>query len=118
MVATNWAHNLDVLSSFDVPALSQAPPPPPVEPPPATHTVTLLMTDGDNVQWLLNDMSTSPSWWASPARGSLNLGWTLSLGLSELAPAAMGHLYDTASPPTGPGGRDYFVGGLSGIGYM
>jgi hypothetical protein len=39
--------------------------------------VAFLMTDGDNIQWLLGPFSTSPSWFASPDRGLVPLGWTV-----------------------------------------
>lgn len=46
------------------------------------------MTDGDNVQWVLDGFE-QPKWYGSSSRGEVNLGWTLSLALSELAPTVV-----------------------------
>jgi hypothetical protein len=74
------------------------------------HTVSFLMTDGDNVQWLLNTFA-SAAWWTSPDRGSVPLGWTLSPAIIELAPVVASYLYRTRTS------NDYFVGAPSGLGY-
>ena len=117
VVASDWATNLDVLSAFDVPALAQRvppppPPPPPPAPSPAQHTVCFLMSDGDNVQFLLNGFATDARWYGSPARGAVPLGWTLSAATADLAPAVPQRLYAAATP------RDVFVAGVSGAGYF
>eukprot|EP01116_Phalansterium_solitarium_P006077 TRINITY_DN18390_c0_g1_i1.p1 TRINITY_DN18390_c0_g1~~TRINITY_DN18390_c0_g1_i1.p1 ORF type:complete len:538 (+),score=139.56 TRINITY_DN18390_c0_g1_i1:901-2514(+) len=115
LIATNWANNLDVLSNFDMPAFQQQPAPSP-GPPANVHTVCFTMTDGDNVQWLLNDMTTNPNWFASASRGALPLGWTLSASLADLAPVVMDYLYSAAA--SNATGRDYFIAGVSGLGYQ
>jgi hypothetical protein len=113
--ASDWASNLDVLSSFDLPALVQrrsaaarAPPAAPT----ATHTVCFLMSDGDNLQWLLDGFATDERWWGSPARGTVPLGWTLSAAAADLAPVLPSLLYSTASD------SDVFVAGVSGAAYF
>ena len=56
------------------------------------HTVCFVMSDGDNVQWIINDWSAEKGangWWASTERGDVKLGWTLSPSLAALAPAAL-----------------------------
>lgn len=156
--ATDWAINLDVYASFDIPAFHQlprqaaasaaqrqtaerlaaigvgaravrtTPPPtfpdtmftPPSSPTDKVHTVTLLMTDGDNVQWLLGDFFTDPNFWASPDRGVVPLGWTMSPALADLAPSVLASIYATAARPNstaGLRGSDVFVGAPSGVGY-
>ena len=80
------------------------------------HTVCFLMTDGDNVQWLLGDFGMSSNWYASPSRKKVNIGWTMSPGFSQLAPTVLKRFYDAAG--TSEGGRDYFVAGPSGMGYV
>jgi hypothetical protein len=52
------------------------------------------LADGDNIQWLLNDFATSPNWYGSKRRGEMNLGWTVSPALSQLAPP--GNFYHCA----------------------
>jgi hypothetical protein len=112
VAASNWASNLDVYSNFDLPLLS----PPPAPPAPAAaaapvHTVCFLMSDGDNVQFLLDGFATDARWWGSPARGSVPMGWTLSAPTADLCPVVPAYLYATAR-------ADGFVAGVSGAGYM
>lgn len=114
VAASNWAANLDVFSNFDVPALRPPPPPRPAAParsgPPPSHTVCFLMSDGDNVQFLLDGFATDARWWGSPARGSVPLGWTLSAPAADLCPVVPAYLFASAR-------SDGFVAGVSGAGY-
>jgi len=58
--ASDWAQNLATLTNFELGTFQQiggAPGTLPVKE--GTHTVTFVMTDGDNVQWLLNDFTTN-----------------------------------------------------------
>lgn len=110
--ASDWARNLATLTGIGVPNARVQPNPRLPVPPtaasgasasPAVHTVTFLMTDGDNVQWLLNGFAQNPLWWGSPDRGSVELGWTLTPALVDLAPIVLEYLLETSTP------RDYFV---------
>jgi hypothetical protein len=83
---------------------------------PNVHTVCFLMTDGDNIQWLINSFATSKEWYNADDRGNFPLGWTLSPALCEIAPPAFKYIYDNAS--NGANGRDYFVAAPSGLGYF
>lgn len=79
------------------------------------HTVCFVITDGDNLQWLLNSFTFNENWFGSPDKGKLDLGWTISPALCELAPTVMKYIYDRSSDTKN--GRDYFIAGPSGIGY-
>ena len=96
VVASDWATNLDVLSSFDVPALAQKPSPAPSPPARAVHTAAFLMSDGDNVQWLLGGFARDPAHYGSSDRGRVAMGWTISPAVVDLAPAMMQHVYAAA----------------------
>jgi len=76
------------------------------------HYVTFVMSDGDNAQW---NLGGEPSLYNNPVRGKLNMGWSLSPSLADLAPSVLRWHYDYAS--SGPN-RDFFVAGPSGVGYM
>lgn len=76
----------------------------------AKHKIAFLMSDGDNIQWMYNAFATQPSWWGSPARGSVPLGWTLSPGLVELGPVILNYIARTASA------NDDLIAAPSGIG--
>ncbi|MGQ8335852.1 GxGYxYP domain-containing protein [Sunxiuqinia sp. A32] len=113
--AADWALNLSTLSNMDVETKQQNHVDD-VTSKDNVHTVCFLMTDGDNVQWLLNDFAIHQNWFASPDRGKVNLGWTISPALCELAPTVMKYLYDQSSKAENY--RDYFVAGPSGYGYF
>jgi hypothetical protein len=111
--ASDWCMNLDVLSSFDLPSFHQAPPPSsPPTPAAPVHTATFIMSDGDNLQYILGGFPTDPQYWGSLDRGKVPLGWTLPPTLVDLAPVALHYLYSTATA------LDGFVGGVSGAAYF
>ena len=82
----------------------------------SVHTVCFVMSDGDNLQWLLNWFITDKRWFGNNNRGKLDIGWTISPALSELAPTVMSKIYETSSNTTF--GKDYFIAGPSGTGYI
>lgn len=114
--ASDWANNISTYTNIPAPPLVQKNHSADTIIKPNTHTVCFVMTDGDNVQWLLGDFVSDPGTYGSQHRGRCNLGWTISPALAELAPTAMKYIYDTAS--TNPTGQDYFIAGPSGMGYF
>lgn len=65
------------------------------------HYAAFVMTDGDNVQWLMGNFlgGEEDSWWASPARGRFPMGWTAcQADLAQLSPYTLGRLASTAKP--------------------
>lgn len=113
--AADWALNLSTLSNFNVETKQKNHLDTLINKE-GVHTVCFVMTDGDNVQWLLNDFATNQNWFGSPDRGKVSIGWTISPALCELAPTVMKYLYDRSS--NSENGRDYFIAGPSGIGYF
>ncbi|TDO52727.1 GxGYxY motif-containing protein [Kribbella sp. VKM Ac-2527] len=81
------------------------------KPDPDAHYVTFLITDGDNIQWMLGDFVTDRRWFGSPLRGQVDLGWGISPSLIDLAPSVMRWYYDQSV-------KDRWVVGPSGGGYM
>ena len=81
-----------------------------------THTVCFVMSDGDNIQWLLNWFYTDQRWFGSQNRGQVDIGWTISPSLSELAPTVMNKIYSSASDNIDA--KDYFIAGPSGYSYI
>jgi hypothetical protein len=106
--ATNWCVNLPVLSAgetgldyrfqpFVPPADAQA------DPGAAdTRYVTFVLSDGDNVQWLMLNFckgEEARQYWACPERGRLPFGWTIpAMDLLQVCPYTLDYLRDTASP--------------------
>jgi len=113
--AADFASNLSVYSNFSVP-VQQKNHSADTTIIPGKHTVCFVMTDGDNVQWLTNDFATNTGWYGSHNRGQVNIGWTVSPALAELAPTVLKYFYDSAAST--PTGQDYFVGASSGMGYI
>lgn len=65
------------------------------------HYVTFVMSDGDNVQWLMGDFTRSVehSWWDSVYRGKVKMGWTTCYdNLAQLCPYTLEYLFRTATP--------------------
>lgn len=50
--------------------------------------------------------------WTKPGRGSIPYAWQVSMNWSWIAPATIQYFAEAATP------NDYFIGGLSGSGYM
>ena len=81
------------------------------ETPKKAHTVCIILSDGDNVQWLTNDFSTSDKWWANSYRGKFDMGWGLPPAALDLTAPMTAYLYDKMTV------RDEFIMQLSGLGY-
>jgi len=113
-IPADHAHNLSALSGF--PSIQQSQPEQtPIAADPDTHYVAFLMTDGDNLQWTLGNLQSDTKWFSSPFRGNFDMGWGLPPSSVHSAPTVMKWYYDNAV--AGPG-RDGFVAGPSGGGYM
>jgi hypothetical protein len=116
IIPSDWAANMSALTN--IPAIKdsfrQKDPIKPFEVVPNVHTVCFVISDGDNVQWLLGSLDNMNNW-NNPNRGRVNLGWTISPSLSELAPVLYEKYVDNCL--TTPDGRNVLVAGPSGRGY-
>lgn len=122
--ATNWCHNLPPLMTEQVgetiPQEAVALPGPcrrgwrDVRWEEGVHYAAFLLSDGDNVQWLMGNFSggTEGHWYyGSPLRGQFAFGWTFPyVDLAQLCPYALADLFRQATP------RDDFV--LYSTGYF
>lgn len=50
--------------------------------------------------------------WTKPGRGKLPFAWQVTMNWTDFSPAALEYFHESATP------NDYFIGGLSGPGYM
>lgn len=105
--ATNWCVNLAPCSAgktgLDYPFKPfAAAPSAPENDDPNTRYVSFIMTDGDNVQWLMMNFckgQEAQQYWANPARGKIPFGWTTcAADLLQLCPYTLDYLRDTATP--------------------
>ncbi len=73
--------------------------------------VSLIISDGDNIQYTQHAMRQV---WDRTAniRGKFPLSWTIAPGLVDIGPVIMNYYYTHATP------NDCFVTGPSGMGYM
>lgn len=111
VIPSDWCLNLSAHRWLTEP-LPPRPTPPPFQPArPGQRLVCFVVSDGDNIQWLLNGFTERPGFWSSLRRGSIPVTWELAPRLVEFAPAAAAWLHRTATP------LDDFVGGPSGGGY-
>lgn len=110
--ATNWCANLPLLSADGGPEWDAAgrlrPPDHPLRDrlgsldwDDTSRFVSFVLSDGDNVQWLMLNFCLGPQarqYWACPDRGKMPFGWTLPLmDLSQLCPYTLDYLRETAT---------------------
>jgi len=84
---------------------------PPIPPPPLLKNkvyVSLILSDGDNAQFMEHVMKID---WENPARGTIPIGWTSDPLVSILDPGMYSYYWSTASS------NDCLVAGPSGAGY-
>lgn len=111
MVPSDHAYNLSTYSSINLNALTQKTEKVSEEATPNVHTVCLVLSDGDNLQWYTNDFTTSSKWWSNRNRGSFAMGWGIPSTMIDTAPVASKYLYSKMTA------KDEFVLQLSGLGY-
>jgi hypothetical protein len=114
--ASDWAKNIDTLTNVNVDVSMQTKPaaarPRLKARSGGVHTATFVVTDGDNIQWLLNGF-TGPDFFGSSDRPATPMGFTLPPALADLAPVVLHYLYTRADPAVSS-----FVASPSGYGYM
>ena len=109
-IPSDNTYNLSVLSAFDIDALKQKTKPVSTENN-QKHTVTFMMTDGDNLQFATNDFISS-KWFGSSTRGSHAMGWGMPASIIDLAPATAQWYYDNMTP------NDGYIMQIGGLGYL
>ncbi|MEI9863485.1 MAG: hypothetical protein WDN00_02810 [Limisphaerales bacterium] len=70
--------------------------------------VSLLLSDGDNIQYMQHVMKM---WWGNNARGKVPIGWTVSPLAADMDPVMMNYYWSTATT------NDCLISGPSGAGY-
>lgn len=106
VLASDFFRNATVFSgvSHDI-RVPQMPAPPPLE---NKVYVAMILSDGDNVQYMQHAMKI---FWDKPERGSIPIGWTTSPLAVDLDPAMLDYYWSTATT------NDCLVSGPSGAGY-
>lgn len=74
------------------------------------HTVCLILTDGDNMQWMTSSF-TNRNHFGSPLRGEFPMGWGIAASIDTVAAPMARYLFENMTP------NDEFVTQISGVGY-
>lgn len=79
---------------------------------PNKHYVALVVSDGDNIQWLERDFSLPCGNFGQRLATDCDykMTWTFSPSMVRICPDGARHIFASAK-------RDYFVSGVSGVGY-
>jgi hypothetical protein len=66
------------------------------------HHASYVLTDGDNVQWVMGNFSGGTegrSYYANPQRGSVPFGWGVpGVSVAQLSPRTLAEIFDRATP--------------------
>ena len=84
---------------------------PPIPPPPPLQNkiyVSLLLSDGDNAQYMQHAMKIN---WENGSRGAVPIGWTVDALAANLDPVMLNYYWGTATT------NDCLISGPSGAGY-
>ena len=76
------------------------------------HFVTFVLSDGDNVQWMMGDYYQNQRTFGHKERGKIPFGWSISPSMYDLAPEILDLYYKNKTE------NDYMTSGVSGAGYM
>lgn len=76
--------------------------------------VAFVMSDGDNLRWMLGQFISGTGYWGSPHRGKFCMNWSCGPLTAEIGSRALRYFYNTASKGTN---IDCLVGGPSGASY-
>ncbi len=101
IVAANWSFNIPILSSGRSEALVSRPEQDRETPrfDPEKRYVAFILSDGDNLTWLMGDYQSRPEYFGHPDRGNIPFGWTLPLRYVELTnPDIWTNLVRSAGP--------------------
>lgn len=113
-LAADWAANLSFHSSIEEEGVIEQPnyQKEKITAQDGKHYVAIVMSDGDNIQWLLNSFASSSLYFGSEHKGDFKMTWTMSPSLYDLAPNVLQTLYN--SSPS----NNEFIAGPSGVGYI
>lgn len=113
-IGADWSTNLSTFSSVKMPEqirqknyTART-----ITPDPNKHYLALVMSDGDNIQWMQTNLYYRSEWYGSSFRGDFKMTWGANPSASDLIPTILQKVYDAATP------NDEFITGVSGNGYI
>lgn len=114
-LASNHSYNLTMYSCidyYDLESLEQPNHSLGVEAEDGKHYVTIIRSDGDNVQTWTNAAFNFNDADLASVRGDFPMGWSTQVSLIDLAPSILEYTYEYADE------NDFFVAAVSGQGYI
>ncbi len=111
MIPSDHATNLSTLSGFALEKLTQKTENTASPDAENVHTVCIVMSDGDNLQWTLNNYAKNPYFFESEHRGKFKMAWGLPPSAIDLIAPVTQYFYDNMTE------NDEFIMQLSGLGY-
>lgn len=75
------------------------------------HYLSIVMSDGDNLQWTQNNFVTNQRYFGSPNRGEFKMTWGISPSFYDVAPNMIKKSYELSTA------KDQFITGPGGLGY-
>lgn len=109
-IPSDHSHNLSYLSSFECEIPQQKHSETKEYSDPTKHYCALVMSDGDNIQWIQNGYSEFYQKLALEEQFTMT--WSFPPLLQEFSPVTVNQIYSDATE------NDYFMAGVSGAGYM
>ncbi|MCL2099364.1 MAG: hypothetical protein FWH24_02880 [Oscillospiraceae bacterium] len=76
------------------------------------HYIAFAYSDGDNIQWLVQNKSLDINRFAHDKSAEIPFGWSVAPTIADFAPAVIQYMNKQAAP------TDSFVAGVSGFGYI
>ena len=108
-IPSDWCKDLSVFAGIQVNVTQK--PKPNVISEENVHYATILISDGDNLQYMMSDYADS-QWFGNENRGEFAMGWMIPPSMADLAPLILRDYYNNASS------GDRFVAGNSGNGVL
>lgn len=106
VIASDWFDNGSLFGGVASPiSVKPIPSPPPLQ---NRVYICLILSDGDNVQYMQHHMYAL---WQNASRGQVPIGWTVQPLAAEFDPGMLNYYWSTATT------NDCFVSGPSGAGY-
>ncbi|MFV0416853.1 MAG: hypothetical protein ACK5NG_10870 [Chthoniobacterales bacterium] len=105
-IPADWAANLPALSAGAPKNLSEVKMakfrrPKPSASKASDRNVSLVMSDGDNLQWLLTTFTHNPFYWGNPRRNETPIAWGMPVAdLIQMAPDIYDYLVETQGDQT------------------
>ena len=114
VIPSDHCNNLSLLSSLKLnDPLAQKNKAEEIMPQQGKHYISLVMSDGDNVQWYETTVPFRDHYYDRVATAeNYKMSWTAPPMMYKLAPTVLQYVYDMATD------KDRFVCGVSGMGYI